>query len=198
MKYKLHHAFQDSSQWQAIINNCRSFRVIASEACSKSLSHPRVTVSGHKGRFFFNNQITRKNIHSTFGDKIFIGVIWIQFFFIHNWFLGWVLGCGGGGVGCGGVRWGWGRLLGNLQSMRWWIVWDMHDDMCPGNWQFSAHCPWCLWNSSCISWQIDSSPPRAIYMRLWTGSALIQVMAFRMFRAKPLPDPIMPCYQFDP
>ena len=35
---------------------------------------------------------------------------------------------------------------------------------------------------------INSSPPGAAYMRQWTGSALVQVMACRLFGAKPLPE----------
>ena len=34
------------------------------------------------------------------------------------------------------------------------------------------------------------SSPIATYMRHWTGSALIQVMACRLFGAKPLPEPM--------
>ena len=36
----------------------------------------------------------------------------------------------------------------------------------------------------------NSSSPIATYMRQWTGSALIQVMACRLFGAKPLPEPM--------
>ena len=37
----------------------------------------------------------------------------------------------------------------------------------------------------------NSSPPSAAYMRQWTGSALVQVMAWRLFGAKPLPEPML-------
>ena len=33
--------------------------------------------------------------------------------------------------------------------------------------------------------------PSAAYMRQWTGSALVQVMACRLFGAKPLPEPML-------
>ena len=38
---------------------------------------------------------------------------------------------------------------------------------------------------------VNSSPPSAAYMRQWTGSALVQVMACRLFGAKPLPEPML-------
>ena len=34
-------------------------------------------------------------------------------------------------------------------------------------------------------------------MRQWTGSALVQVMACRLFGAEPLPEPVLACCQFD-
>ena len=47
--------------------------------------------------------------------------------------------------------------------------------------------------STTIWKSLNSSPPSAAYMRKWTGSALVQVMACRLFGAKPLPEP-MPVY----
>ena len=35
-------------------------------------------------------------------------------------------------------------------------------------------------------------PPSAAYMRQWNGSSLVQVMACRLFGAKPLPEPMLP------
>ena len=43
----------------------------------------------------------------------------------------------------------------------------------------------------------NSSLPSAAYMRRWTGSALVQVMACRLFGAKPLPEPMRVYYQLD-
>ena len=37
---------------------------------------------------------------------------------------------------------------------------------------------------------INSSPPSAAYIRQWTRWALVQVMVFRLFGAKPLPEPM--------
>ena len=45
---------------------------------------------------------------------------------------------------------------------------------------------------------VNSSPPSAAYMRPWTGSTLVQVMACRLFGAKPLPEPMLPYCQLDP
>ena len=43
-----------------------------------------------------------------------------------------------------------------------------------------------------------TSPPSAAFMRQWTGSALVQIMARRLFGAKPLSELLL-CYcQFDP
>ena len=38
---------------------------------------------------------------------------------------------------------------------------------------------------------VNLSPPSAAYVRQWTGSALVQVMIYRLFDAKPLPEPIL-------
>ena len=38
---------------------------------------------------------------------------------------------------------------------------------------------------------LKTSPPSAAYMRRWTGSALIQIMACLLFSAKPLPEPML-------
>ena len=62
------------------------------------------------------------------------------------------------------------------------------------------HVNFCVWKKSaitfgegCISLDINSSLPSPAYTRHWTGSALVQVMACRLFGAKPLPEP-MPTY----
>ena len=44
---------------------------------------------------------------------------------------------------------------------------------------------------------LNSSPPSTTYMRQWTGSALVQVMACRLFGAKPLPEPMLIYCQLD-
>ena len=41
-------------------------------------------------------------------------------------------------------------------------------------------------------------PPSAVYMRQGTGSALIRVMASRLFGANPLPEPVLTYNQLDP
>ena len=55
--------------------------------------------------------------------------------------------------------------------------------------------------SSQILWLLEnifnSSPPSAAYMRQWTGSSLVQVMACRLFGAAPLSEPILAYCQLD-
>ena len=52
------------------------------------------------------------------------------------------------------------------------------------------------WNKihyQCIGIRFNSSPPSAAYMRQWTRSSLVQVMACRQFGAKPLPELLLAC-----
>ena len=44
---------------------------------------------------------------------------------------------------------------------------------------------------------LNSSPPSAAYIRQSTGSALLQVMACRLFGAKPLPELVLANCQLD-
>ena len=44
---------------------------------------------------------------------------------------------------------------------------------------------------------IKACPSGAAYMRRWTGSALVQVMACRLDGAKPLSEPMLPYCQLD-
>ena len=46
--------------------------------------------------------------------------------------------------------------------------------------------------------RVDSSPPSAAYIRRWTVSALVQVMACRLGGAKPLSEPMMTYCPWDP
>ena len=47
-------------------------------------------------------------------------------------------------------------------------------------------------NHTIVFWcNVNSSPPSAAYMHQWTGSALVQGMACRLFRAKPLPESML-------
>ena len=42
----------------------------------------------------------------------------------------------------------------------------------------------------------NRSSPNAVYMHQWTGSSLAQVMACRLFSAKPLPEPVLAYCQY--
>ena len=48
-----------------------------------------------------------------------------------------------------------------------------------------------------LQW-INSSAPRAAYMHQWIGSALVQIMACRLFSTKPLSKPRLVYFQLDP
>ena len=45
---------------------------------------------------------------------------------------------------------------------------------------------------------LNSSPPSAAYMRQWTVSTSVQVMACRLFGVKPLPEPMLAYCHVDP
>ena len=45
---------------------------------------------------------------------------------------------------------------------------------------------------------VNTSPDSVAHMRQWIGSALVQLMACRLFGAKPLPKPTLDYYQMDP
>ena len=45
---------------------------------------------------------------------------------------------------------------------------------------------------------LNSSPSSSAYMRQWLGSALVQIMAWRLFGAKPLSKPTLGYCQLDP
>ena len=52
--------------------------------------------------------------------------------------------------------------------------------------------------SVAVTWLINSSPPRAAYKCQWTVSALVQIMACRLYGTKPLSEPMLDHYQLDP
>ena len=61
---------------------------------------------------------------------------------------------------------------------------------------FPISIPW-LSNENTNS-TFKSSPPSAAYMYLWMGSALVQIMACRLFGAKPLFKPMLVYCQLNP
>ena len=48
-----------------------------------------------------------------------------------------------------------------------------------------------------LLYMLNSFPPSATYMRQWMGSALLQIMARRLFGAKPLSEPMLSYCQLD-
>ena len=59
---------------------------------------------------------------------------------------------------------------------------------------------WRNWHHFCflVVNHLNSPPPSATHMHQWTVSALVQVMACRLYGAKPLPEPILDYCQLDP
>ena len=53
-----------------------------------------------------------------------------------------------------------------------------------------------LFRSMCV--RFNSSPPSVAYIRQWIGWALVQIMACRLFGAKPLSKPMLCQCQLDP
>ena len=56
----------------------------------------------------------------------------------------------------------------------------------------------CFYKASKFFITFNSSPPRATYMHQWIGSALVQIMACRLFGAKLLSKPMLGYCQLDP
>ena len=55
-----------------------------------------------------------------------------------------------------------------------------------------------MFSQNNLAQRVNSSTPSAIYVHQWTGSALVQKMACRLFSAKPLPEPMLTYCQLDP
>ena len=85
-----------------------------------------------------------------------------------------------------------------------------YSDYYPGALSFkSSHCssyedwaPVGIWRRPifrCLIFEwVNSSPLSAMYMRQWIRSALVQIMACRLFGAKPLSKPMLGYCQLDP
>ena len=91
----------------------------------------------------------------------------------------------------------------------WWLV---SGENCESTFLYLAievlryivgcHWPWFMEQNTIGSHikcgNFNSPPPSAAYMRRWTRSALVQVMAWRLSGTKPLPEPMLTYYQLDP
>ena len=69
---------------------------------------------------------------------------------------------------------------------------QLKQDRCPGS------CAVVKLIASIICYWINLPPPSAEYMCKWTGLALVQVMACRLFGPKPLPEPMLAYCKLDP
>ena len=76
-----------------------------------------------------------------------------------------------------------------------WIFWDTsHGNLVSGMYtgnQITHH-----WTVDALA--LNSSPPSAAYMRHWTGSALIHIMACRLIGVKPLSEPMLEYWKLAP
>ena len=70
-------------------------------------------------------------------------------------------------------------------------VWRHH----AGQVKSPCQYPWCL--TELLVQAINSSPPSAAYMCQCTVSTLVQIMACRLYVAKPLSEPMLDYYQLD-
>ena len=68
---------------------------------------------------------------------------------------------------------------------------------CESYMRYIAKCKRSVILTICPESLLNSSPPSAAYMRQWTGSTLVQVMACRLLGAKPLPEPMLTYCQLD-
>ena len=82
--------------------------------------------------------------------------------------------------------------VGSIYDVKqfWYLLW------------FVVKYPWLFfaWMSTHIGRQIvfNSCPPTAAYMRQCIGSALVQILACRLFGAKPLPKPVLGYCKLEP
>ena len=73
----------------------------------------------------------------------------------------------------------------------WWIP-HTKDEQCrvSMSWSHRIQSNFMVWWSLVWSQVINSSPLSVEYTHQWTGPSLVQVIACRLFGAKPLPEPI--------
>ena len=64
-------------------------------------------------------------------------------------------------------------------------------------WVPFANIQHCIGEWGHVDGFINSSPPSGVYMRQWIGSALVQIMAWRLFSTKPLSKPVLGYCQLD-
>ena len=79
-------------------------------------------------------------------------------------------------------------------SQLWWSLKYWHE--ATNAWLDITHTGWQYLQVDVMS--RSNRLGSAAYMRQWSGSALVQVMACRLFGTKPLPKPMLTYYQLDP
>ena len=86
-----------------------------------------------------------------------------------------------------------GQLRGkcfHLMTSSWLVGFEL-GHLCACSCHSTSRCNYINWLS------VNSSPPSAAYMRQWTGSALVQVMACRLVGTTLLLGPTQSYYQLD-
>ena len=85
-----------------------------------------------------------------------------------------------------------------FSSTTLWVSWFCQPTGCPSSVSF----PWLRQQTVSATLDckhnINSSPLRVAYMRQWTGLALVQIVACRLFGSKPLSKPMLGCCKLDP
>ena len=76
------------------------------------------------------------------------------------------------------------------------FIWKMSVQMSPDWYVLSSG--WTLKNMKSFIALLDINSPNAAYIRQWTGSALVHIMACCLFGTKPLTEPMLTYYQLHP
>ena len=86
-----------------------------------------------------------------------------------------------------------------VSSVKWRPFCFGHNVLNKGQWiTIMFVCIMCLFAPFMVHCGFNSFSHSAAYMRHWTGSVLVQIMACRLFGAKPLSKPMLGCCQLDP
>ena len=80
-----------------------------------------------------------------------------------------------------------------------WCRYSQSVKEAPDKWIIRRYIPYFItFRNLPVPISLNSSPPSAAYMSQWIGSALVKIMACRLFGAKPLSKPLLGYCQLDP
>ena len=160
----------------------------------------------------YNRQCRRKRLTST------KGLIWVGCWTSTSWFYVWFRN---GSEFVYHTVWisakktfvcemGFQFHMNSRSAKVWWRCIDaqnsstpdiIHHVKCAWIWPITCLCQWAsvfFIHPAFIYCLLNSSPPSAAYRCQWIMSALIQIMACRLFGAKPLPKPTLGYCQLEP